>query len=130
MKKRPCKVCRRWFRPNPRVGDAQMTCGRPECKRQWHRKKCAEWNRKNREYFKEIYLNNKILAASAKTENPVNQHTAGGKSTRTRFNVGLPWQEIQEVMGVKQLVIIEYIIHLLLRAFKEPIKAQPIVNTG
>ena len=130
MKKRPCKVCRRWFRPNPRVGDAQMTCGRPECKRQWHRKKCAEWNRKNREYFKEIYLNHKILAASAKSENPVNQQKAASKTTRTRFNVGLPWQEIQEVMGVKQLVIIEYVIHLLLRAFKEPIKAQPIVNTG
>jgi hypothetical protein len=130
MKKRPCKVCRRWFRPNPRVGDAQMTCGRPECKREWHRKKCAEWNRKNREYFKEIYLNNKILAASAKSENPVNQQKVKGKSTRTRFNVGLPWQQIQEVMGVKQLVIIEYIIHLLLRAFKEPIKAQAIVNTG
>ena len=130
MKKRPCKVCRRWFRPNPRVGDVQMTCGRPKCKREWHRKKCAEWNRKNREYFKEIYLNNKILAASAKTENPDNQQKVKGKTTRTRFNVGLPWQEIQEVMGVKQLVIIEYIIHLLLRAFKEPIKAQAIVNTG
>ena len=130
MKKRPCKVCRRWFRPNPRVGDAQMTCGRTKCKRQWHRKKCTEWNKKNREYFKEIYLNKKILAASAKTENPDNQQKAGGKTTRTRFNVGLPWQEIQEVMGVKHLVIIEYIIHLLLRAFKEPIKAQAIVNTG
>ena len=130
MKKRPCKVCRRWFRPNPRVGDEQMTCGRPSCKREWHRRKCAEWNRKNREYFKEIYLNNKILAASAKTENPDNQQKVKGKTKRTRFNVGLPWQEIQEVMGVKQLVIIEYIIHLLLRAFKGPIKAQPIVNTG
>lgn len=130
MKKRPCRVCRRWFRPNPRVGDVQMTCGMPKCKREWHRKKCAEWNRENREYFKEIYLNNKILAASAKTENPDNQQKVKGKTTRTRFNVGLPWQEIQEVMGVKQLVIIEYIIHLLLRSFKEPIKAQPIVNTG
>ena len=130
MKKRPCKMCRRWFRPNPRVGDVQMTCGRPKCKREWHRKKCAEWNRKNREYFKEIYLNNKILAASAKTENPDNQQKVEGKTTRTRFNVGLPWQEIQEAMGVKQLVIIEYIIHLLLRSFKGPIKAQAIVNTG
>ena len=130
MKKRPCRVCRRWFRPNPRVGDEQMTCGSPSCKRELHRRKCAEWNRKNREYFKEIYLNNKILAASAKTENPDNQQKVKGKTKRTRFNVGLPWQEIQEVMGVKQLVIIEYIIHLLLRSFQGPIKAQPIVNTG
>jgi len=32
MKKRPCKVYRRWFRPNPRVGDAQMTCGHRSAK--------------------------------------------------------------------------------------------------
>jgi len=129
MKKRPCRVCRRWFRPNPRVGDAQMTCGRPNCKREWHRKKCAEWNKKNRDYFKGIYLKNKILAASTKSENQGKQQKVGGKTTRTRFNVGLPGQEIQEVMGTKQLVIIEYIIHLLLRAFQELMKAQPLVNT-
>jgi hypothetical protein len=130
MKKRPCKVCRRWFRPNPRVGDDQKTCGRPNCKKEWHRRKCAEWNRKNREYFKGIYLKNKILAASEGNEKPGNQQEVERKTTRTRFNLGLPWQEIQEVMGVKQLIIIEYIIHLLLRAFQEPIKAQAIVNTG
>jgi hypothetical protein len=130
LKKRPCKVCRRWFRPNPRVGDEQMTCGRPKCKREWHRKKCAEWNRKNREYFKGIYLKNKILAASEDNEKPGNQQNVEGKTTRTRFNLGLPRQEIQEVMGVKQLIIIEYIIHLLLRFFQEPIKAQAIVDTG
>ena len=107
MNKRPCKVCRRWFRPNPRVGDEQMTCGRPKCKREWHRKKCAEWNRKNPEYFKGIYLKNKILAASEGNEDPDNQQNLGGKTTCTRFNLGLPRQEIQEVMGVKQLVIIE-----------------------
>jgi hypothetical protein len=26
-RKRPCRVCRRWFMPNPRLKDRQMTCG-------------------------------------------------------------------------------------------------------
>ena len=29
--KRPCSICRRWFRPDVRVGSRQRACGRPEC---------------------------------------------------------------------------------------------------
>lgn len=48
----------------------------------------------------------------------------------TCFRLSLPWQEIQEVMGVKQRVIIDYIIRLLIRYVQEAIKAQLIVNNG
>ena len=37
-----------------------MTCGDPRCKREWHRKKCAEWNRKNEDYFRANYLQKKL----------------------------------------------------------------------
>ncbi len=30
-RKRPCSICRRWFRPDPRVGDRQHACTKPEC---------------------------------------------------------------------------------------------------
>jgi len=29
--KRPCRLCRRWFRPDPRVGERQYACSTPEC---------------------------------------------------------------------------------------------------
>ena len=127
VKKRPCKICRRWFSPNPRVGDDQMTCGDPQCKKEWHRRKCAEWNRKNHEYFREIYLKKKILAADEKNQKGAPEED---KIPRARFRLGLPWQEIQEAMGVKQLVIIEYIIQVLMNRFQEVIKIQPLVNNG
>ena len=56
FKKRPCRICKRWFMPNPKLKDRQMTCGDPDCQREWHRKKCEEWNRKNPDYFKANYL--------------------------------------------------------------------------
>ena len=62
MRKRPCRICRRWYIPHPRVKDRQMTCGDPGCKREWHRKKCADWNRKNAEYFRANYLQKKLDA--------------------------------------------------------------------
>src|ERR1019366_5887982 len=30
-RKRPCAICRRWFRPNARVGDRQDACVKPGC---------------------------------------------------------------------------------------------------
>ena len=127
VKKRPCRICRRWFRPDPRVGDDQMTCGDLKCKKDWHRRKCAEWNRKNREYYREIYLKKKILATEEKNQKGTIEQD---KTPRTRFRLGLPCEEIQEAMGLKQLVIIEYIIQVLMKRFQEVIKVQPIVNNG
>jgi len=36
--KKPCRICRRWYRPDPRVGARQKTCGSPECQREWNRR--------------------------------------------------------------------------------------------
>jgi hypothetical protein len=108
------------------VGDDQMTCGDPKCKKEWHRRKCAEWNRKNPDYFKGNYLRKKILAADKDNQR---EALAQDKIPRTRLKLGLPWNEIQEAMGLKQLVIIEYIIQVLMRRFQEVIKVQPLVNT-
>ena len=63
-RKRPCRICRRWFLPDPRLKQRQMTCGQTECQRQWHKKKCSQWNRKNRDYFKANYLQRKIDSAT------------------------------------------------------------------
>ena len=59
-KKRPCRVCGKRYTLNPRLGYRQQTCRALECKRKWHTRKCAAWNRKNRVYFKEIYLRGRL----------------------------------------------------------------------
>ena len=119
-RKRPCRICRRWFMPNPRLKDRQMTCGDSGCKREWHRRKCAEWNKRNPDYFKANYLQKKI-------EN----ETSKPPSTATsRFNSGLPLEYVQEVIGIEHLVIIEYFGQLIYRRFQEVIRRQLIVKTG
>ena len=60
-KKRPCRICRKWFKADPRVGERQKTCGSQACQDKWHAKKCAEWNGKNPSYFREIYLSKKLV---------------------------------------------------------------------
>ena len=49
-RKRPCGVCSTWFYPNPRQGEQQHTCGRPDCRKEWHRRACAKWHGQNPYY--------------------------------------------------------------------------------
>jgi len=124
-KKRPCRICRKWFLPNPRLDDRQKTCGAPECQRQWHVRKCAEWNLKNRACSKESYLRGRIESLGTGTSLsslpppalPTPQYASP---------LDYPRRVVQEVIGMKQLVIIEYIVRLLLRGVQEVIKPQPI----
>jgi len=131
-RKRPCRICRRWFLPDSRLKDRQMTCGDAQCKRQWHCKKCAEWNRKNLEYFRSNYLQKKLEAAgtsavASKPFEPMDKHMG---QPRSRFRSGLPLKYVQEVIGAQHLIIIEYLAQLLLRRFQEAFTRQAAVNTG
>ena len=123
-RKRPCRICRRWFMPNPRVKDRQKTCGDPECQRKWRKKKCTEWNRRNADYFRANYLQKKIIAA---TETP-NQSLS--IKLNNRLKSGLPLSYVQEVISIQHLIIIEYFGQLLFRRFQEVIRAQLAVMTG
>jgi len=123
-KKRPCRICRRWFLPNPRLKDRQKTCGNTKCKREWHRKKCSEWNKNNTDYFKTNYLHKKLDAASP------SEKASKILPVKSRLKSGLPLHYVQEVIGIQHLVIIEYLAQLLLRRFQEVLSGQVVVNTG
>jgi hypothetical protein len=123
-KRRPCRICRRWFTPNPRLKDRQKTCGDAKCQREWHRKKCEEWNKKNTDYFKSNYLQKKLDTASpSETSSKI-------LPIKSRFKSGLPLLFVQEVIDIQHLIIIEYLAQLLFGRFQEVIGAQFIVNTG
>ena len=119
LKKRPCKICRKWFAPHPRLGDRQKTCGSKECQKKWHKKKCAQWNRQHRASFQATYLSKKLQAV---------QDQAIGKPPpqlqKSTIFLKLPQEVIQEVISVQQLIIAEYLSQVLLRSVQEVIRVQ------
>lgn len=123
--KRPCRVCGKWYTPDTRSRGHQKTCGEAACKRQWHRKKCAEWNKRNRTYFKAIYLSKKLHTVVGEEDSKTKAVKANSRS-----DLQLPEKEIQEVIGAKALVIIEYIVQLLIKRFQDVKRAQLFDNTG
>ena len=129
-RKRPCRICRKWFSPDPRVGERQKTCGSQECQKKWHAKKCAEWNSKNASYFREIYLSKKMamVVTGEEASQVQSPPTKGIKSTisssHSPKSSQLPRNLVQEVIGAQQLVIIEYVTQVLFNSFQEKTKAQ------
>jgi hypothetical protein len=121
--KRPCRICKKWFLPNPRLGDRQRTCGAPECQRQWHANKCAEWNRKNRAYFQEIYLRRRLELLETASPEPI-PPPSPEPALQPVAPLDYPRGVVQEVIGAQQLVIIEYIVRLLVRGVQEVIRSQ------
>lgn len=127
---RPCKICRRWSSPDHRLKDRQQTCGEPECQREWHRRQCEEWNRKNKEYFKGIYLKKKLSKItrlppdSASPKFDLKEKKPTITHLGSRLNFGLPKHDIQELINPEALVIIEYVAEQITQRFRIGIQAK------
>lgn len=48
-RKRPCRICRKWFFPHPRAGDRQRVCSERACQRERVRRSVAAWRKRNAE---------------------------------------------------------------------------------
>lgn len=125
--KRPCRICRKWFIPNPRLGERQRTCGAAECQKQWHKRTCADWNRKNRDYSRENYLRKRLqIAVAAQSSHSSPQSPPSPAFPEPVAPLDYPRTVVQEVIWAQPLIIIEYIVRLLTRGLQEAIRVQRI----
>jgi hypothetical protein len=90
LSKRPCRICRRWFRPDPRVGARQRACHNPSCQKARHQQAQARWCARNPDYF----IARRIDARSLSNQPP--------EPLRLRPPLSrLPWDLAQDEFGVK-----------------------------
>ncbi len=104
-RKRPCKVCHRWFLPDSRRGDRQKTCASDDCKRKWHQKQCKIWNRKNKEYFKGIYLQKKLAVCNDQSHDDCQDHLPA-----PRIHLNLPRLDVAEILTPETVIVADYIV--------------------
>jgi len=101
IKKRPCRICRKWFTPNNKLKERQKTCNSPKCKREWHKKICAKLNKKYRNDFSSNYMQKKI-------EEAIEPEKMGLSDSE---NYELPIKKMISVFSPQQVVIIINIIN-------------------
>jgi hypothetical protein len=108
-RKRPCTICRRWFRPDARVGVRQRACTKPECQTVRRLKTQASWRNRNQGYAIAWRLDRRATQAQQPPEalrlpKPLNQ---------------LPWEFAKDQFGVQGADFIGVMGALILRSAKD-----------
>jgi hypothetical protein len=112
-RKRPCTICRRWFRPDLRIGGRQRACGRPECQASRRQKTQASWRRRNPDYATAYRMQQRAaqtdpVAEPLRMPSPLDQ---------------LPWDLAKDQFGVQGADFIGVLGALLFRTAKDQFSA-------
>jgi hypothetical protein len=108
-RKRPCTICRRWFRPDTRVGVRQRACTKPECQTARRQKTQASWRNRNQGYAIAWRLDRRTTQAQQPPEPlrlpaPLKQ---------------LPWELAKDQFGAQGADFIGVMGALILRSAKD-----------
>jgi len=117
--KRPCCVCGRWFRPDPRIGARQRACRQPECQVARRRRKQKAWREANSDYF--IARRMQKRAAESRPPEPLRLPPPLNQ---------LPWDIAQSQFGIQGADFIGNMGTLLLRAAQSQFEAYMADSTG
>ena len=115
-RKRPCRICRRWFRPHPRAGDRQRICSSPDCQRERHRRACATWRRQHPDYDREDRLRRRLQVPE--------------KATAAAPLRGIDWSAARDAVGLQVAVVIEETGQVLQHWARDAVSAQGTDRQG
>jgi hypothetical protein len=110
-RKKPCRICRRWFHPDARVGERQRACGEPGCQTARRQKTQADWRKRNPDYAIAWRLDQRAAqtppAEGLRVAAPLNQ---------------LPWEFAKDQFGAQGADFIGVLGALILRSTKDQMR--------
>src|SRR5690349_24979586 len=117
-RKRPCSICRQWFRPDARVGPRQHACSKAECPAARRKKTQANWRANNPEYAVGYRIQRR--GAQERTPEPLRLPAPLNR---------LPWDLAKDEFGRKGSDFIGVIGAVLLRSTKDQFGAYVVDPT-
>ena len=111
VRKKPCRICRRWFHPDARVGERQRACGKPECQSARRQKTQADWRKRNLDYAIAWRLDQR--AAQTPTPEPLRLPAPLAQ---------LPWHLAKDQFSPQGADFLGVMSALILRAAKDQIR--------
>ena len=118
-RKRPCRICRRWFVPHPRAGERQHVCSAADCQRERHRQACARWRQREAQAERGHRLRQRIrVEAQAEPE-------AG-----STVHAQVAWAAVRDAVGLEVSVVLEELLRLLEDAVRDAVSRHAAGITG
>jgi hypothetical protein len=118
-RKRPCRICGRWFQVHPRAGDRQRVCSAAACQRERHRRACQRWRRQEAPAERRHRVRQRI-----RVESDGEPSSADGLAGR------LAWDAVRDAVGLEVAVIIEEVVRLFADAVRDAVSGQVRVGIG
>ena len=116
LKKRPCRICRRWFYPDRRVCGRQRACSERSCQEARRARTQSSWRRRNPDYFTARRLQ---LRRVSKEEGTILEPL----QLRPPLS-HLPWDIAQDEFGAVGTDFIAHLGRVLLRSGQDQRKVQ------
>jgi len=113
LKARPCLICRKWFHPDPMVGERQHVCGNPACQKERHRRACARFHEHDPDYDPHTRFTAKLVKVDP-----------GGRGRIVPLEA-IDWQYARKVVGLKITTLVEETGKVLLRQARDAASVQP-----
>jgi hypothetical protein len=110
-RKKPCRICRRWFRPDPRVGGRQRACRDADCQTARRQKTQASWRNRNPGYAIAWRIDQR--AARAQPPEPLRLPAPLHQ---------LPWSVAKDQFGLQGADFIGVMAALMVRTAKDQIR--------
>ena len=127
-KKKRCCVCRKKFRPDPRVKDRQRACSREACQRQRRSQTQASWRARNPDYRNGSQLKRRSAVAQAAHRG---DQDGSGNAVRVPAPLAvpadlapIPWDFVQAEIGVSGCDALAILAVLLVRLVKDQIETE------
>ncbi len=111
-RRRPCCICRHWFRPDPRLGARQRAWRKGECQAARRRQTQAGWRARNPDYF----IAHRIQDRGGLAQPPEPLRLPAPLSR-------LPWDLAQDQFGVQGADFMGVMGALLVRATQDQFRA-------
>lgn len=119
-RKRPCRVCAKWFLPHARAGARQKVCSAEGCQRERHRRNCADWRDRYPDYDRETRLRARLEpepkpGAARPALDPVGE---------------IAWDAARDVVGLEVAVITQVAAEVLVSWTRDAVGWKALEITG
>lgn len=112
-RKRPCRICGRWFGPHARAGERQRVCSAADCQRERHRRACKAWREREAPAERQHRLRQRIRGADE-----------GAPAAAGALAPRLAWDAVRDAVGLEVGVVIEEIVRHLEDVVRDAVRRQ------